>query len=61
MELRFVPLDPEHRATLIESYPFFRPATVPAATYRGLDADYQGLDVGSMHLIVATSADEELV
>ncbi len=59
-DLHFIPFDPQHRATLVETYPFFRPATVPAGTYRGLDVDYQGLDVGSMHLIMAASADEEL-
>jgi hypothetical protein len=45
----------------MEEFQFFRPATIPAGTYRGLDADYHGLDVGSMHLITSTEADEELV
>jgi len=60
-DIRFVPFDGEARARLIEEYPFFRPATIPAGTYRGQDEDFQGLDVGSMHLITAADADEELV
>ena len=61
MDLYFVPFDEEKREQLIRDYPFFRPATVKAGTYRGLDADYQGLDVGSMHLITSETADEDLI
>jgi TRAP transporter TAXI family solute receptor len=61
MDLYFVPFDPEVRERLIADYPFFHPATIPAGTYRGQDADFVGLDVGSMHLIAAASADEETV
>lgn len=60
-KLHFVPLDHQRRAELVEHYPFFRPATIPAGTYRGMDKDYEGLDVGSMHLITLESADEELI
>lgn len=60
-DITFVPLDPAVREQLIANYPFFRPAVIPAGTYAGLDSDYQGLDVGSMHVIVAESADEEWV
>jgi TRAP transporter TAXI family solute receptor len=55
-----IPLDPEARQALIEEYPFFRPATIPAGTYPGQDEPYEGLDVGSMHLIVSADTDEEL-
>ena len=44
-----------------EEYPFFRAATIPGGTYPGQDEPYEGLDVGSMHLIVAADQDEELV
>jgi TRAP transporter TAXI family solute receptor len=60
-DVLLVPFEPEVRRQLVEKYPFFRPATVPAGTYRGQDEPYEGLDVGSMHLIVAASQDEELV
>jgi TRAP transporter TAXI family solute receptor len=60
-DITFIPLDPAAREKLIADYPFFRPAVIPAGTYAGLDEDYQGLDVGSMHVIVANSADEEWV
>jgi TRAP transporter TAXI family solute receptor len=61
MELVFLPYDPAAVAGLVERYPFFQPATIPAGTYRGLDADFHGLDVGSMHLITAAGEDEERV
>jgi hypothetical protein len=55
-----IPFDPAVREQLIADYPFFRAATIPAGTYRGQDQDYAGLDVGSMHLIVAADQDEAL-
>ena len=61
MDLVFVPFDPEPKARLIEKYEFFSPATIPAGTYRGQAADFDGLDVGSMHLITASNADEDLI
>lgn len=57
----FVPFDEETRQRLIEKYPFFHDATVPAGTYKGLDKDFAGLNVGSMHLITSANEDEELV
>ncbi len=57
----FVPLEPEVREKLIADYSFFHPATVPAGTYKGLDTDYSGLNVGSMHLITSADQDEELI
>ncbi|MEM1179431.1 MAG: TAXI family TRAP transporter solute-binding subunit [Acidobacteriota bacterium] len=61
MDLHFVPFEPETRQQLIEQYPFFFPATIPAGTYRGQDEDFAGLNVGSMHLITSAAADEEVV
>ncbi len=61
LDLRFIPFDPAIREQLVADYSFFHPAIIPAGTYQGLDEDYQGLNVGSMHLIVGTDQDEELV
>lgn len=61
MDLFFVPLDDDAKASLLERYPFFTPATIPAGTYRGQDADYNGLNVGSMQLITGADVDENLV
>ena len=61
MDSHLVPLDPAVREALPERYPFYRRAVVPAGTYRGQDEDYAGLDVGSMHLITRSDADEELI
>ncbi len=60
-DIVLVPYDEDVRQTLIADYPFFRAATIPAGTYRGQTEAYEGLDVGSMHLITSASADEELV
>ncbi|MCG8461931.1 MAG: TAXI family TRAP transporter solute-binding subunit [Holophagales bacterium] len=61
MDLHFVPFDPGVREQLIADYPFFRPATIPAGTYKGLDEDFPAMDVGSMHLITGAQVDEETV
>lgn len=61
MDLRFLPFDDGAKAELLANYPFFAPATIPAGTYKGQDADYAGLNVGSMHLITSASVDEEVV
>ncbi len=61
MDVRLVPLDPAVRDALPDEYPFYRPAVVPAGTYRNQDEDYLGLDVGSMHLITRADADPELI
>jgi len=60
-DIVFLPFDEEAKASLIADYAFFHPATIPGATYRGQEEDYHGLNVGSMHLITATSQDEDLV
>jgi hypothetical protein len=57
----FIPFDPAAVERLVADFTFFQPATIPAGTYTGLDADFHGLDVGSMHLIVAAGADEQRV
>lgn len=59
--VRFVPFDPQVRDELVARYPFFEPATVPGGTYPGVDEDYPCLNVGSMHLIAAAGAADELV
>ncbi|MCG8603635.1 TAXI family TRAP transporter solute-binding subunit, partial [bacterium] len=46
---------------LIEQYPFFEAATIPAGTYRGQDQPFMGMVVGFTHLIATESADEETV
>lgn len=61
MDLRFIPFDEATRLQLIEDYPFFRPATIPAGTYRNQEAAFEGLDVGSMHFITSAEQDEQLV
>lgn len=59
--VRLVPYDDAAMAELIDKYPFFEPATIPAGTYSGIDQDYHGLNVGSAHLITHADVDEQLV
>ena len=60
-DLHFVPFDETARQALIEKYPFFHSATIPAGTYTGLDGEFLGLNVGSMQLITSAAEDEELI
>ena len=60
-DIHFIPFGEDAKQQLIEEYLFFRPATIPADTYRGQTEPFEGLDVGSMHLITSANASEELV
>lgn len=57
----FVPYSDEAMSELIERYPFFEPASIPAGTYKGQEEELHYLNVGSMHLIASAGADEELI
>ena len=61
MEITFIPFGDDEKQRLVDEYVFFRPATIPAGTYRGQTEPFEGLDVGSMHLITATDTPDELV
>ena len=61
MEITFIPFGDDEKQRLIDEYLFFRPATIPAETYRGQTEPFEGLDVGSMHVITSVGAPEELV
>lgn len=60
-DIFLIPFDRTAVDNLVAEYPFFYEHTIPAGTYRGQEQDYQGLDVGSMHLVASAAADEELV
>ncbi|MCP3981028.1 MAG: TAXI family TRAP transporter solute-binding subunit [bacterium] len=59
--IHFVPFDAAALEKLTGDYLFFNRATIPAGTYTGQDEEFQGLDVGSMHLITSADAPEELI
>ena len=61
MELTFIPFGDAEKQGLIDEYLFFRPATIPADTYRGQAQPFDGLDVGSMHFIASASASADLI
>ena len=60
-DILLVPFNRDAVESLVDEFPFFYEHAIPADTYRGQDQDYQGLDVGSMHLVTAAAADQELV
>ena len=60
-DVHYIPFDEAARQSLIEKYSFFHEAIIPGGTYKGLDEDYAGLNVGSMHLITSASQDTELI
>lgn len=66
-DIFFIPFDDEVRQQLIREYSFYKPATIPAknkdgnATYRGMESDFEAMNVGSMQLITHASVDEELI
>lgn len=60
-DIRFIPFAPAAVAKLIADYPFFDTAVIPAGTYRGQEEEFQGMNVGSMHLITSAAADEEMI
>jgi TRAP transporter TAXI family solute receptor len=60
-DITYVPFESGAIEQLLADYPFFDRATIPAGTYRGLDEDFLGLNVGSMHLVTSAAVDEELV
>lgn len=61
MDLHFIPFGEAEKKTLLDTYPFFAPATVKAETYKDQSQPFNGLNVGSAHLIVGADADEEFV
>ena len=60
-DISFVPFDLDVRKKLVEQYEFFQPVTVAKDKYSDLTEDFEGLNVGSMHLITSADQDEELI
>ena len=58
-DILFIPFDSEAKERLINDYPFFESATIPAETYRNQDEPFDGMNVGAMHLITSTDQTEE--
>jgi TRAP transporter TAXI family solute receptor len=66
-DIQFVSYDPNVLTNLIKDYPFFSPAKIPATTkdgkptYKGMESDFEAMNVGSMQLITHADVDEELI
>lgn len=61
MDVTFVPFGETEKQQLVDGFLFFRPATIPSETYRNQAEPFEGLDVGSMHLITSADVPDELV
>ena len=64
MDLFFIPFDSAARDQLVKDYDFFWKVKIPKEKYSDLKAagtDYEGLNVGSMHLITSANQSEEEV
>ncbi len=59
--IRFIPFGAAEKERLFQDFPFFNAATIPAETYRGQAEAFEGMNVGSMHLVTRASLDEETV
>ena len=61
-EIMFIPFEESARKTLFEKYPFYNPITIRADAYdRVLTEPFATMNVGSMQIITAENADEDMV
>ena len=60
-DIHFIPFGESERTKLVEDFPFFQPFTVKQDKYTDLTGDYDGLNVGSMHMITSADQDEDLI
>ena len=61
MNISFLPFGDAETRQLTRDFVFFAPATIPAGTYRNQTEAFNGLDVGSMHMITSADAPDDLV
>ncbi len=61
-DIFFIPFDDSALKSLIKKYPFFNAVTIPANTYKDIQPEaFSTMNVGSMHIITAENADEDMV
>ncbi len=60
-DVHFIPFDPNVRKTLVEKYPFFSAFTITKDKYSALKEDFEGLNVGSMHVITSAAQSDDLI
>ena len=60
-DITFIPFEAEAMDKLVAQYPFFERKTIPANTYKGQSAAFNGLNVGSMILVTSESVSEDMV
>ncbi len=61
-DIVFIPFEEAALKSLFEKYPFFNAVTISANTYDKIQKEaFSSVNVGSMHLITAENADEDMV
>jgi TRAP transporter TAXI family solute receptor len=60
-EITFVPFDENAISELVAGFPFFSRASIPGGTYRNIEADFSGLNVGSMQFITSAAQSDDTV
>lgn len=60
-DIFFIPYADAAKAELIEKYSFFQPAVITPDKYSDLKENFEGLNVGSMHVIARADLDDETV
>ena len=61
MEIVLLPYGDFAKQALVDEFLFFSSATIPAGTYGGQNEEFEGLDVGSMHLVTTGDTPAERV
>ncbi|MFQ5730820.1 MAG: TAXI family TRAP transporter solute-binding subunit [Planctomycetaceae bacterium] len=61
MSIVLVPYEEKARQELIRKFPSFSAVVVKAKTYKGVDEDFAGLNVGSAQLLVRADASDDFV
>ena len=61
-DILFIPFEESALKSLFEKYPFFNAVTIPPNAYEKVQPEaFSTMNVGSMHLITAENADEDMV
>lgn len=61
LDVVFIPFDPAVKEKLIADYQFFEPFTIAKEKYSDLTGEFEGMNVGAMHLVTSGAQDEELI
>ncbi len=61
MDIHFIPFEKDAIDKLVKDYQFFAKVPIAKGTYGDLNVDYQGLNVGSMHVVTSANEDDDVI